>query len=102
MRRQQVGDALFHVYQGRNFAGLTTLMASQQFQRLGPHADEAEATRGGLLLAYGLHREAETVFTALAERGATPGNRRPASIVTTGAAGSSTSSVAVTVVSVGP
>ncbi len=69
------GDALFHVYQGRNFAGLTTLMASQQFQRLGPHADEAEATRGGLLLAYGLHREAESVFTALAERGVTPALR---------------------------
>lgn len=65
------GDALFHVYQGKTFAALTTLMASQQFGRLAPHADEAEATRGGLLLAYGLHREAEAVFTALAERGTT-------------------------------
>ena len=46
-------------------------MASQQFGRVAPHADEAEATRGGLLLAYGLHREAEAVFTALAERGTT-------------------------------
>ena len=58
------GDALFHVYQGRNFTAVTTLMASQQFRRLGPHDDEAEATRGGLLLAYGLHDEAATVFTA--------------------------------------
>lgn len=65
------GDALFHVYQGKTFAALTTLMASQQFGRVAPHADEAEATRGGLLLAYGLHRDAEAVFTALAERGTT-------------------------------
>jgi hypothetical protein len=66
------GDALFNVYQGRNFVAVTTLMASQQFQRLGPHGDEAEATRGGLLLAYGLHREAEAIFAGLAERGTTP------------------------------
>lgn len=69
------GDALFNVYQGRNFTGLTTLMASQQFQRLGPHGDEAEATRGGLLLAYGLHRPAEAIFSDLAERGSTPALR---------------------------
>ncbi len=65
------GDALFHVYQGQNFTAVTTLMASQQLQRLGPHGDEAEATRGGLLLAYGLHREAEAIFAGLAERGTT-------------------------------
>ena len=46
------GDALFHVYQGKTFSALTTLMASQRFGRVAPHADEAEATRGGLLLAY--------------------------------------------------
>lgn len=65
------GDALFRVYQGQNFDALTTLMASQTYGRLGPHGDEAEATRGGLLLAYGLHTEAEAIFTALAERGTT-------------------------------
>lgn len=69
------GDALFHVYQGRNFAAVTTLMASQQFKRLGAHDDEAEATRGGLVLAYGLHREAEAIFAGLAERGSTPALR---------------------------
>ncbi len=65
------GAALFHVYQGQTFSALTTLMASQQIGRITPHDDEAEATRGGLLLAYGLHLEAETVFSALAERGTT-------------------------------
>lgn len=69
------GDALFHVYQGHNFDALTRLMASQRFDRLGPHGDEAEATRGGLLLAYGLHQPAEAIFTALAERGSTPALR---------------------------
>jgi hypothetical protein len=44
-------------------------------QRIAPHDDEAEATRGGLLLAYGLHQQAEVVFAALAERGTTPALR---------------------------
>lgn len=69
------GEALFQVYQGHTFGALTTLMASQQFGRVSPHDDEAEATRGGLLLAYGLHREAEALFAGLAERGTTPALR---------------------------
>ena len=69
------GDALFHVYQGHTFGALTTLMASQQFDRLPSHGDEAEALRGGLLLAYGLHTPAEAIFTALADRGTTPAVR---------------------------
>jgi hypothetical protein len=66
------GDVLFHVYQGNTFTAVTTLMASQQIGRLPHHGDEAEATRGGLLLAYGLHREAGAIFTRLAEQGSTP------------------------------
>jgi len=69
------GDALFHVYQGHTFTALTTLMASQHFDRLPPHGDEAEAVRGGLLLAYGLHGPAEAIFSALADRGTTPAVR---------------------------
>jgi hypothetical protein len=34
------------------------------------HADEAEVLRGGLLLSYGLHREAGEIFAQLIEKGA--------------------------------
>ena len=64
------GDTLFHFYQGRYFTSLTQLMASQHFQRVAQHGDEAEVLRGGLLLSYGLHREAGEIFARLIERGA--------------------------------
>ena len=66
------GDTLFHFYQDRSFAAITGLMVSQHFGRISPHDDEAEVLRGGMLLAYGLHDEAETVFARLIERKAPP------------------------------
>lgn len=69
------GDVLFRVYQGQTFGALTTLMASRHFERIAPHDDEAEATRAGLLVAYGQHAQAEALFIELAERGSTPAMR---------------------------
>ncbi len=69
------GDALFHFYKGRYFTAVTTLMASQHFERVAKHADEAEILRGGLLLSYGLHKEAGEIFAALIEQGAPPSVR---------------------------
>jgi hypothetical protein len=69
------GDALFHFYKGRYFTAVTTLMASQHFERVAQHADEAEVLRGGLLLSYGLHKEAGEIFAALIEKGAPPSVR---------------------------
>ena len=66
------GDALFHFYQGKYFTSVTTLMASQQFERVAPHGDEAEVLRGGLLLSYGLHDEAGRIFAALLEKNVSP------------------------------
>ncbi len=66
------GSALFEVYQDKPFTALTQLMASQQFQRVPLHADEAEVLRGGLLLDYGLHTEAARIFARLIEQGAPP------------------------------
>lgn len=66
------GDVLFHVFQGRSFSALSSLMVSQHFGRLAPHDDEAEVLRGGLLLGYGLHDEAREVFVRLIERQAPP------------------------------
>jgi tetratricopeptide (TPR) repeat protein len=69
------GDVLFYFFQDRPFPALTGLMVSQQFERLPRHEDEAEMLRGGLLLGYGLHREAGEIFERLAARGAEPAMR---------------------------
>ena len=69
------GDALFHFFQDQYFSSITTLMASQHFDRVPQHADEAEVLRGGMLLSYGLHREAGAIFAQLIEKGAPPSVR---------------------------
>ena len=66
------GDTLFHFFQDNYFTSVTTLMASQQLKRVSQHADEAEVLRGGMLLSYGLHREAGEIFAQLIEKGAAP------------------------------
>src|ERR1700712_210324 len=43
------GDALYYFFQDRYFTSITTLMASQQFDRVVKHDDEAEILRGGML-----------------------------------------------------
>jgi hypothetical protein len=69
------GDTLFNFYQDKTFSALTGLMVSQHFGRIAPHDDEAEVLRGGMLLSYGLHREAGEVFARLIERQTTPAVR---------------------------
>ena len=69
------GDVLFEFYQGRYFDAITRLEVSQHFDRMQHHADEAEILRGGLLLSYGLHKQAGEVFEALLARGAAPSVR---------------------------
>src|SRR5688500_6127544 len=59
------GDTLFHFYQDHYFSSVTSLMVSQHFGRVAHHADEAEVLRGGLLLSFGLHREAGAIFAHL-------------------------------------
>jgi hypothetical protein len=66
------GDSLFHFYQEHYFSSVTSLMVSQHFQRIAKHADEAEVLRGGLMLSYGLHREAGEIFAKLIENNAPP------------------------------
>lgn len=69
------GDVLFHFFQDRHFSAVTGLMVSQHFKRMQHHADEAEVLRGGLLLSYGLHREAGQIFAQLIEKSARPSVR---------------------------
>ncbi len=69
------GDTLFHFYQDKYFSAVTSLMVSQHFTRLAPHDDDGEVLRGGLLLSYGMHREAGQIFAQLIERNAPPSVR---------------------------
>jgi hypothetical protein len=69
------GDGLFQFYQERYFSSITGLMVSQHFARVPQHADDAELLRGGMLLSYGLHREAGEIFTALIDKSQSPGVR---------------------------
>lgn len=69
------GDGLFHFFQDHYFSSITSLMVSQTFERMPHHADEAEILRGGMLLSYGLHREAGEIFAQLIEKGAKPAVR---------------------------
>ncbi|MBC7733468.1 MAG: tetratricopeptide repeat protein [Bacteriovorax sp.] len=66
------GDTLFQFFQSHYFASVTGLMVSQYFDRVGHHGDEAEVLRGGMLLSYGMHREAGEIFAQLIEKGAEP------------------------------
>jgi hypothetical protein len=72
IRDPHYGDTLFHFFQDHYFTSITTLMVSQRFERVGHHADEAEVLRGGMLLSYGMPREAGEIFAQLIERGAAP------------------------------
>ena len=62
------GDGLFHFFQDEYFSAITGLMVSQHFKRIAPHDDEAEVLRGGMLLSYGMHREAGEVFATLIDK----------------------------------
>lgn len=70
VRAPYYGAVLFDYYQQNYFSAITHLTVSQHFERLAPHADDAELMRGGLYLSYGLHREAGEIFSRLIEAGA--------------------------------
>ena len=75
VRDPHYGDGLFHFFQEHYFTAITGLMVSQHFERVAQHTDEAEILRGGLLLSYGLHREAGQIFAQLIDKGAPPAVR---------------------------
>ena len=69
------GDTLFQYFQDHYFSAVTNLMVSQHMGRVSHHSDEAEVLRGGILLSYGLTREAGDIFARLIDLGATPPTR---------------------------
>lgn len=61
------GDVLFHFFQENYFDSLTRLMAAREMGRAEEHALDGELLRGGMLLSYGVHREAADVFRSVIE-----------------------------------
>jgi hypothetical protein len=71
IRDPYYGVALFDYFQEHYFSSLADLMVAGQLGRLAHSTDESEILRGGLLLSYGLDREAAEIFTRLGDTGAT-------------------------------
>ncbi len=59
------GDTLYAFFQDHHFDAIAGLLASQHFGRISPHDEQAELLRGGMMLSWGLHREAATIFERL-------------------------------------
>ena len=68
VRNLPFGEVLFYFYQDDYFPALTRLMAAQHRGELDDHADDAELLRGGMMLSYGLHRDAGEIFNRLLDR----------------------------------
>jgi hypothetical protein len=64
------GEVLYYFFQENYFTALSDLMVAQHFGRVSHHDDEAELLRGGMLLSYGMDREAGRIFQALIDAGA--------------------------------
>lgn len=62
------GEVLFYFYQDDYFPALTRLMVAQHRGVLDEHDDDAELLRGGMMLSYGLHRDAGEIFKRLLDR----------------------------------
>ncbi len=62
------GEVLFYFYQDDYFPALTRLMAAEKRDQLDDHGNDAELLRGGMMLSYGLHREAGDIFNRLLDR----------------------------------
>jgi hypothetical protein len=75
VKNPHFGSVLFEFYQDNYFSALTRLMTEQKFDRLAPHAEEAELLRGGILLSYGAHQEAGRIFERLIAEGVGPATR---------------------------
>ena len=71
-RRRTTATPLYYFFQDRYFTSITTLMASQQFDRVVKHDDEAEILRGGMLASYGLTKEAGEIFARLIDAAPRP------------------------------
>ena len=62
------GEALFNFYQERYFSSITNLMVAKHRQPITTQNVDPELLLGGLYLYYGLHQNANTIFSDLIEK----------------------------------
>jgi len=72
VRDPYYGVSLYDYFQEHYFSSLADLMVARHFERLSHSSNEAEVLRGGLLLSYGLDREATEIFARLIDTAAAP------------------------------
>ncbi len=66
------GVVLYEFYQQNYYSSAVNLLSAQQQGRLQHHGADAQLLLGGLYLSYGLHSEAEEIFTALIDDSVSP------------------------------
>jgi hypothetical protein len=59
------GEALYQFYQQNYYSAAVDLLTAEEQNRLQHHDQDAQLLLGGIYLSYGLHTEADTVFTVL-------------------------------------
>ncbi|WP_455216677.1 tetratricopeptide repeat protein [Kaarinaea lacus] len=72
VRDLHYGMVLFEFYQKNYFTAAVNLLAAQQQKHLLNSDAESRLLLGGLYLSYGLHTEAEEIFQAIIDEGASP------------------------------
>ena len=72
VRDLHYGMVLFDFYQKNYFTAAVNLLVGQEQKRLVNSDAESRLLLGGLYLSYGLHTEAEEIFQALIDEGASP------------------------------
>jgi len=66
------GAVLYEFYQQNYFSAAVNLLTAQQLKRLKHHDADSELLLGGLYLSYGLHSDAEKIFTKLIDDAVAP------------------------------
>ncbi len=66
------GAVLYEFYQQNYFSATVNLLTAQQLKRLKHHDADSELLLGGLYLSYGLHSDAEKIFTKLIDDAVMP------------------------------
>ncbi len=66
------GAVLYEFYQQNYFSAAVSLLTAQQLKRLKHHDADSELLLGGLYLSYGLHSDAEKIFTKLIDDAVAP------------------------------
>ncbi len=72
------GMALYEYYQGKSFEALALLSLAKQRGGIEGHGDHPDLVAGGLMLAYGMTREAKHTFEALLKEQIAPSDRNKA------------------------